>query len=151
MEYLIVEQIMSAPVLTIDESNTVGEAASKMIENQIGCLPVLSSGNLVGMVSERLFMPKTMSIPFMRGETLEVLGHVLGTTERLTEIADSIKDIFVSEVMREEIPEINSQTKVSEAAKLMLENGLDHLPVLDNKNVIGVISRHDLLKVFTNI
>mgnify|MGYP001313914096 CR=1 FL=1 len=151
MEYLKVEQIMSAPVLTIDESNTVGEAASKMIENQIGCLPVLSSGNLVGMVSERLFMPKTMSIPFMRGETLEVLGHVLGTTERLTEIADSIKDIFVSEVMREEIPEINSQTKVSEAAKLMLENGLDHLPVLDNKNVIGVISRHDLLKVFTNI
>ena len=122
-----------------------------MIENQIGCLPVLSSGNLVGMVSERLFMPKTMSIPFMRGETLEVLGHVLGTTERLTEIADSIKDIFVSEVMRTEIPEINSQTKVSEAAKLMLENGLDHLPVLDNKNVIGVISRHDLLKVFTNI
>ena len=151
MEYLKVEQIMSAPVLTIDESNTVGEAASKMIENQIGCLPVLSSGNLVGMVSERLFMPKTMSIPFMRGETLEVLGHVLGTTERLTEIADSIKDIFVSEVMRTEIPEINSQTKVSEAAKLMLENGLDHLPVLDNKNVIGVISRHDLLKVFTNI
>ena len=151
MEYLKVEQIMSAPVLTIDESNTVGEAASKMIENQIGCLPVLSSGNLVGMVSERLFMPKTMSIPFMRGETLEVLGHVLGTTERLTEIADSIKDIFVSEVMREEIPEINSQTKVSEAAKLMLENGLDHLPVLDNKNVICVISRHDLLKVFTNI
>ena len=151
MEYLKVEQIMSAPVLTIDESNTVGEAASKMIENQIGCLPVLSSGNLVGMVSERLFMPKTMSIPFMRGETLEVLGHVLGTTERLTEIADSIKDIFVSEVMREEIPEINSQTKVSEAAKLMLENGLDHLPVLDSKNVIGVISRHDLLKVFTNI
>ena len=151
MEYLKVEQIMSAPVLTIDESNTVGEAASKMIENQFGCLPVLSSGNLVGMVSERLFMPKTMSIPFMRGETLEVLGHVLGTTERLTEIADSIKDIFVSEVMREEIPEINSQTKVSEAAKLMLENGLDHLPVLDNKNVIGVISRHDLLKVFTNI
>ena len=62
-----------------------------------------------------------------------------------------IKDIFVSEVMRTEIPEINSQTKVSEAAKLMLENGLDHLPVLDNKNVIGVISRHDLLKVFTNI
>ena len=53
--------------------------------------------------------------------------------------------------MRTEIPEINSQTKVSEAAKLMLENGLDHLPVLDNKNVIGVISRHDLLKVFTNI
>ena len=151
MEYLKVEQIMSAPVLTIDESNTVGEAASKMIENQIGCLPVLSSGNLVGMVSERLFMPKTMSIPFMRGETLEVLGHVLGNTERLTEIADSVKDIFVSEVMRTEIPEINSQTKVSEAAKLMLENGLDHLPVLDNKNVIGVISRHDLLKVFTNI
>ena len=151
MEYLKVEQIMSAPVLTIDESNTVGEAASKMIENQIGCLPVLSSGNLVGMVSERLFMPKTMSIPFMRGETLEVLGHVLGTTERLTEIADSIKDIFVSEVMRTDIPEIAPKTKVSEDAKLMLENGLDHLPVLDNKNVIGVISRHDLLKVFTNI
>ena len=36
--------------------------------------------------------------------------------------------------------EINSQTKVSEAAKLMLENGLDHLPVLDNKNVILVLN-----------
>ncbi|MBM31492.1 MAG: hypothetical protein CL764_01405 [Chloroflexi bacterium] len=111
MEYLKVEQIMSSPVLTIGESNTVGEAASKMIGNQIGCLPVLSSGSLVGMVSERLFMPKTLSIPFMRGETLEVLGQVLGSTERLTEVAESIKDIFVSEVMRTEIPKINKEIK----------------------------------------
>tara|TARA_B100000029_G_C17247402_1_gene841428 strand:+ start:52 stop:507 length:456 start_codon:yes stop_codon:yes gene_type:complete len=151
MEYLKVEQIMSSPVLTIGESNTVGEAASKMIGNQIGCLPVLSSGSLVGMVSERLFMPKTLSIPFMRGETLEVLGQVLGSTERLTEVAESIKDMFVSEVMRTEIPKINTETKVSEAAKLMLDNRLDHLPVLEEKNVVGVISRHDLLKIFTNI
>ena len=151
MDFLRVENIMSFPVLTIEESKTVGAAASKMIDNKIGCLPVVSSGSLVGMVSERLFMPKTMSIPFMRGDTLELLGHVLGTTERLAEIADSIKDIFVSEVMRTNIPEIAPKTKVSEAAKLMLDHGLDHLPVLKNQEIVGVISRHDLLKVFSNI
>ena len=151
MEFLRVENIMSFPVLTIEESKTVGAAASKMLKNKIGCLPVVSSASLVGMVSERLFMPKTMSIPFMRGDTLELLGHVLGTTERLAEIADSIKDIFVSEVMKTDIPEISPKTKVSEAAKLMLDHGLDHLPVLENQKIVGVISRHDLLKVFSNI
>ncbi|MBM31493.1 MAG: hypothetical protein CL764_01410 [Chloroflexi bacterium] len=33
----------------------------------------------------------------------------------------------------------------------MLDNRLDHLPVLEEESVVGVISRHDLLKIFTNI
>ena len=152
MKFLRVEQIMSHPVLTIEESKNVGEAASKMLENKIGCLPVVSSNSeLVGMVSERLFMPKTMNIPFMRGETLEVLGHALGTTERLTELAESVKDLAISGVMRKNIPEISPKAKVSEAAKLMLDNSLDHLPVLESGELVGVISRHDLLKVFSDI
>jgi len=53
--------------------------------------------------------------------------------------------------MRTNIPEIAPKTKVSEAAKLMLDHGLDHLPVLKNQEIVGVISRHDLLKVFSNI
>jgi CBS domain-containing protein len=47
-----VKEVMTDEVLTIDPNADVKEAARRMIEHKIGCLPVVENGKLVGIVSE---------------------------------------------------------------------------------------------------
>ena len=52
MKGLRVKEVMSEPAVTIGVEATVAEAARLMLERKIGCLPVVSGGALVGIVTE---------------------------------------------------------------------------------------------------
>lgn len=52
LDKLTVEQIMSKPVITVQEDCDIAAAAKFMIENKIGCLPVMSADKLVGIITE---------------------------------------------------------------------------------------------------
>lgn len=49
---LTVEKAMTRKVITVDENEVIEEAARIMVDNQIGCLPVMSNGVLAGIVTE---------------------------------------------------------------------------------------------------
>lgn len=49
---LLVEKVMTRKVITVSENEVIEEAARIMADNQIGCLPVMSDGVLVGIVTE---------------------------------------------------------------------------------------------------
>jgi len=52
LKTVVVKEVMTDEVLTIDPGADVKEAARRMIEHKIGCLPVVENGKLVGIVSE---------------------------------------------------------------------------------------------------
>jgi acetoin utilization protein AcuB len=52
LEKVTMEKIMSRPVLAVDESCSITEAANFMVRNDIGCLPVLRAGKLVGIITD---------------------------------------------------------------------------------------------------
>ena len=52
LEKVTMDIIMSCPVLAIDENCSVTNAASLMLENDIGCLPVMSGEELVGIITD---------------------------------------------------------------------------------------------------
>jgi CBS domain-containing protein len=52
LKTVVVKDVMTDEVLTIDPGADVKEAARRMIEHKIGCLPVVENGKLVGIVSE---------------------------------------------------------------------------------------------------
>jgi CBS domain-containing protein len=52
LKTVVVKEVMTDEVLTIEPGADVREAARRMIEHKIGCLPVLEDGKLVGIVSE---------------------------------------------------------------------------------------------------
>jgi acetoin utilization protein AcuB len=47
-----VDEIMSAPVLTVDAADEVTDAARMMLEDKVGSLPVTEGGRLVGIITE---------------------------------------------------------------------------------------------------
>jgi len=108
-------------VLSVDAEQTVIEAARLMTEFNIGAVPVLRDGDLIGIFSERDLMRRV------------VAG---GRSPAMTK---------VSEVMTAKPQTVSADADVEECMQLMREAGFRHLPVMEGAKLLGLISLRDIM------
>lgn len=113
--------IKDRKVYTADAGSTVLEAARFMMEHNIGALPVLREGELAGIISERDIMNRVVA---------------LGRTPSHT---------YVSEVMTAKPRAVNLDETIEECLFIMREFGFRHLPIVEGKELKGLISLRDVL------
>ena len=118
---VIYDLVKDRRVYSIDANSTVLEAARFMMEHNIGALPVMRDGDLVGIVSERDIMNRVVAV-----------GRMPGSTQ-------------VSEIMTPNPKSIHVTESVENGLFLMREFGFRHLPITDGKQLKGLISLRDLL------
>jgi CBS domain-containing protein len=118
---LIYDLVKDRRVYSIDADRTVLEAARFMMEHNIGALPVLRNGELVGIFSERDIMNRVVAGARMPGTTK------------------------VSEVMTANPKAVSVQETVENCLFLMREFGFRHLPITDGKDLKGLVSLRDIL------
>jgi CBS domain-containing protein len=127
-----VDAFMTQPVVAVDRNAACDEADALMERNQIRHLPVLDQGQLVGVVGRHDLMRSA-------------LGFALGYGERgRTKL---LHTLTVKEVMREEIVTIGAGQPASEAARLLLEHRIGCLPVLQDGELVGIVTSSDLLRL----
>ena len=108
-------------VYSVDAARTVLEAARYMMERNVGALPVLRNGDLVGIVSERDIMNRVVAV-----------GRTPGTTA-------------VSEVMTANPRAVAADESIEKCLFIMREYGFRHLPIVDGKELKGLVSLRDVL------
>ncbi len=112
----------SKEVWTIDSALTVFEAIENMSAKNIGALPVVENGKLVGIVSERDYTRKVI---------------LKGRSSRETPVAD---------IMTREVVTVPPSMKVVACLQLMTDRSVRHLPVVQNGELIGIVSIGDLVR-----
>jgi CBS domain-containing protein len=111
-------------VFSIDAEATVSEAIAKLVQNNIGSLPVVDhDGNLVGMFSER--------------DVLRVI-HGRGDGFGRLRVADLMSDHHVTCHLDDDVSEVMGQ---------MSERHIAKVPVMDDSELIGIVSVGDVIKV----
>lgn len=112
-----VREIMSSPVETISRDASVSEAAAKMRDDNISALIV------------------TTSEP-----------SIITSTDILDTIAagDDASEMSVTDLMTESVETIPPEIEVTEAAAMMTNFGIKHLPVVERGDYIGIISTTDI-------
>lgn len=106
---------------SVESTRSVLEAARYMMEHNIGALPVLRDGSLAGILSERDIMNRVVAV-----------GRTPGTTA-------------VSEVMTANPRAVPADESIEECLFIMREFGFRHLPIVEGKELKGLVSLRDVL------
>jgi CBS domain-containing protein len=117
------ELVKDQKVYSIDAASTVLEAARFMMEHNIGALPVLRDGELAGIFSERDVMNRVVAV-----------GRTPGHTT-------------VAEVMTPKPRAVSIDESVEECLFIMHEFGFRHLPIVEGKQLRGLVSLRDMVKI----
>ena len=113
--------IKDRKVYSIEAGRTVLEAARFMMEHNIGALPVLRDGELAGIFSERDIMNRVVAAGRQPAYTV------------------------VSEVMTANPRAVNLDETIEECLFIMEEFGFRHLPIVEGKELKGLVSLRDVV------
>ena len=143
-----VRDIMSSPVVTIKADATVEEAAQLIVERVTSCLPVLDDqGQLVGILTHTDFGFHRKFLPM--AEHLYTLMGSWVRPETLEEVARTVSSRKVKEVMSHPVVTVQEDAPVAEVADLMLRRNINRFPVMRGKELVGIVTRHDFIKLMT--
>lgn len=142
-----VREIMTEPVLVVNQERSLEEVAYMMLNNKIGGLPVVDDeGKIVGMVTETDFSAKEHAIPFSRNYAPQLFGDWM-SKEHIERAYEAARTVRVKEIMTKPVLTIGEDDSVAEAVRRMLNERVHRLPVVRDGIPIGIITRHDLLKM----
>jgi CBS domain-containing protein len=142
-------QIMTRSVATVAPDATIVDAANIMLGRHISGLPVVdASGKLVGIVSEGDFIRRTeIGTGRSRGRWLQfILGPGKSASDFVHEHGRRI-----AEVMTESPVTITEDTSLADIADLMERKNVKRLPVLRGDEVVGMITRANLLQAVASL
>ncbi len=122
--------IMTSELITVTPATPIRDAANLMFRNKVSGLPVVNEdGMLVGIITEADFL------------RLEVARH---------EAEDPQPVETVDEVMSPRVLTIGPSHSITDAARTMVVNDVNRLPVVDDAGrLLGIVSRLDVVAVFT--
>lgn len=153
MSEVMVEEIMVPHPICFKTHQTVKEAARLMIEKDISGGPVVDSdGLLQGFLSEDDLMWKGAGVPM---DHFLVPPIFIGAFDLYFFLKDNnaveqeLKKILarkVGEAMTKEVVSVSNGVSMSEVSKIMLKHRLKCLPVVEGKKVVGIVTRHDVLR-----
>ncbi len=156
---MLVKDIMIKDVVTLKPEDNVRNASKKFAENNISGAPVVNNKkNVVGILSEAdilkmleahytkgniVFLPTPfdlIEIPFM--EAVREAEVYKGTKDMLKDISN----VLVSDVMKKRVVTIKPESSIEDAAVLMVSKKVNRLPVVENNELVGIITRGDIIK-----
>jgi len=117
----LVDQMANKQFVHVSSHDTIAQAAKTMRENDTSCLVVINNKQLAGIITSKDLVERVIA------------------EEKNTQLP-------VSDIMTVLPNTISPQASAFEAAICMMENNIQHLPIIENSHVVGLLSLHQLFK-----
>ena len=121
---MTISDVMTKSVISVDASMSINETAKLMEDAKVGAVIVIEDNKPIGIVTDRDFAVK-------------VAAHAY-------QISTPIKQIMSSPIFS-----INSDETVRAASDLMHDRGVRKIPVIDNGNIVGIITATDIVNLLS--
>jgi acetoin utilization protein AcuB len=133
---MLVGERMSRPVISVSPDAPIHDVLAMFKKEHIRRAPVLKDGKLVGIISQ--------------GDLLNASPSPV-TTLSVWEMNYLLSKVTVKHVMTKKVLTLDVDTPIEEAARMMADNQIGGMPVLNNGRIVGVITEGDLFKVFLEL
>jgi len=123
-DMLSIDDYMTVDIISLDPDMDIHKAIKILIENRISGAPVISdTGELVGILSKK----DCLKVAFSANYYQDLGGRV-------------------SDYMSVDVETVNTGTSIIDMAERFLSGTYHRFPVVGNGHLVGLISRHDILK-----
>lgn len=133
---MFVGERMSRPVITVSPDDPINDVLAMFRKEHIRRAPVMRKGKLAGIVSETDLLNASPS---------DV------STLSIWEMHYLLSKVTVKRVMSKKVTTVSVNTPIEEAARIMADNKIGGLPVMNNGKVVGIITETDLFKIFLEL
>lgn len=138
---------MTREVITVYPDTPVVEIARKMLQNDISGIPVVDrDGRLVGIVTETDLVVRNANVHFPTFLQILDARIYLTSTRHFEEELRRALGTVAADVMTREVQTVKPDDDISVAATLMVDRGLNPIPVLNDGRLEGIISRSDIIR-----
>lgn len=121
---ILVRDIMTKPIVVVDSSATVNEAAKMMEKAKVGSVLIMEKDVPIGIMTDRDF-------------AIKIAAHAYPIHTK------------VKQVMSSPLIHVSPDDEVWVAADLMYSRKIRRLPVLDEDKLLGIVTTADLIKLYT--
>jgi acetoin utilization protein AcuB len=129
---MLVKDRMTTNPVTVTPDTVVSEALSLMRQNNVRRMPVLDrKERLVGIISEKDLLYASPSP---------------ATSLNVYEIGYLLSKLKIKEIMTKKVITVTEDAPLEEAARIMVDNRVSGLPVMDGHKVVGIITETDIFK-----
>ena len=125
-----IKNLMSEDLITVDKDQNLSDALKLLRKHNVSRLPVTNNKELVGIISER------------------DIANKLGSSKYESMPASRL---HISSVMVKDVITVPQTMQLEEVAKLMLDNGIGSVPVMDGDKMVGIVSKADFVTLATGI
>ena len=134
---MLVEERMTSPAITIGPDVSVPDALAMMRREKVRRFPVIDRhGNLIGIISEKDLLNAAPSD---------------ATTLSIWEINYLLNKLTIDKVMTKNVITITRDTPIEEAARIMADNKVGGLPVVEGEKVVGIVTETNLFRIFLEL
>lgn len=133
---ITVKEVMCKNLIVVSPTERLVHARRLMLESNIGRLPVVEDDAVIGMVTSKDLMRafidfrKTVPEKYQKAQ---------------------IKDVLVEDIMSVNPVCAEKDMTISDVSKIIMETGYNGLPVVENDNVIGIITQTDILRLIQKL
>jgi CBS domain-containing protein len=139
--------IMVAPVVSVREDTSLEEVATTMLNHGVGCVPVVDqAGRLLGIVTETDFAADGRGMPFSMYRVPHLYQALL-EGDRVERILATGRRMTASQIMSSPVITVEENDPASEIVRQMIERSINHVPVVRDGELVGIVARHDLLRL----
>ncbi|WP_405297386.1 CBS domain-containing protein [Methanobrevibacter sp.] len=133
---ITVKEIMTKDLKVVSPTERLVHARRIMIENHVGRLPVVEDEKLVGMLTSKDLMRAFIDFRKKVPEKYQ---------------KSQIKEVLVEFIMSSNPTVTSKDATISEVANVMIETGYNGLPVIDDGQVVGIITQTDILRLIEKL
>ena len=145
---MLVKEIMTTDLHTLTSDNTVKEAANLMLDKNISIIPVIDSDNkLLGVVTQSDFIGKKVEVPHAIMGIKQIFGETFHS-KNVEDVFAAVRDKKLGDVMTTNLKTVTPEETLNHVLNVLINNNLKRIPVVEGDQLVGVITRRDIMKAF---
>lgn len=140
------QDIMTRDVVTVEAEMPVMDVARLLAERNISGVPVVEEGEVVGIITEKDLVDRVKRVHLPTLITILDAVFPIAGEHQYEEDLRKMAAATAGDIMTEEVVSVTPDTEVEDVATVLSEKGISLLPVVDNGELAGIISKRDVIR-----